>query len=84
MATLDGYNPYGCGLTAKQVVDALRRGHNLEATLKNYAFIASTTTPPTYDEIDTVGEFWYNEETGKLYRAFIDQLEKIVCWFQIA
>lgn len=83
MATLDGYNPYPTGLTAAQCVAALKRAHILDVTLQDYAFIAKTETPPTYDEVDTTGEFWFCTKTQKLYRAVKNDEEKLLLWFEV-
>lgn len=83
IATLDGYNPYPTGLTAAQCVAALKRAYLLDVTLQDYAFVAKTETPPPYEDVDTTGEFWFCTKTQKLYRAYRDEDEKIVLWFEV-
>jgi hypothetical protein len=52
-------------------------------TLKDYAFIAKTETPPPYEDVDTIGEFWFCTKTQKLYRAVRDEDTKTVLWFEV-
>lgn len=83
MATLDGYNPYPIGLTAAQSVAAIKRAYLLDVTLKDYAFVAKTETPPPYEDVDTTGEFWLCTKTWKLYRAYRDEDSKTVIWMEV-
>jgi len=83
MATQDGYAPYPINLTAKQSVDAIHRAHKLPETLAQYSHIAQTDTPPTYEDIETSGEFWFNTTNGKVYRAFKNDDDQVLVWFEV-
>lgn len=83
MATLDGYSPYPFGMTAAQVIAALRKAYVLDTTLGDYALIIKSDTSPIYDNVSTTGMFWYNTSTDKLYRAIKDSSITKVLWFEV-
>lgn len=83
MATLDGYNPYPIGLTAAETVAALKRAHVLETTLQEYGNVLESTTAPSVTEVYNHSTFWYNPDTGRLYRGYWNEESSIVVWFEI-
>lgn len=83
MATQDGFSPYPIGLNAKQSVAAIHRAHTLPETLSHYAFVAQTETPPTYNDVQTSGEFWFNISNGKMYQAYRNDEDKVLVWFEV-
>ena len=83
MATNDGYNPYPLNLSAQQSVEAIHRAHKLPETLAQYPHITKTETPPTFADVETSGEFWFNTTTSKLYRAFKNDAENVLIWIEV-
>lgn len=83
MATLDGYNPYPFGMTAQQVIQALKKGYVLDDTLTNYSQIFKSATAPEYDSVSNTESFWYNTSTDKLYRSVRNTDEQILLWFEV-
>ena len=80
MATLDGYSPYGTGMSAKQAVEALWNAYNVP---KNYCKIKRSETVPSFSDIQNDCSFWYNEKTCKWYRAHRNTDLKMIFWFEV-
>lgn len=80
MATLDGFAPYATGMTAREAVDALWSARNLEST---GAKLIKSETVPSYSNVKNELTFWYNTSTNKLYKARMNEDDRIVIWFEV-
>ena len=91
MATLDGYEPYATGMTAKMAVEALWRAYQIpehsKEVLENSFMVISQNTPPEYSfliDLDNVKfPVWHDLSTHKYYFGDINTTARCVIWFQI-
>lgn len=90
MATLDGYEPYATGMTAKMAVEALWRSYNLpektKEILEHSCVIYDDENPPTYltiKELEGVKfPIWHNLENNKYYYGDVSDTLRNIVWFQ--
>lgn len=90
MATLDGYEPYATGMTAKMAVEALWRAYKLpehsREILENSCMVFNSETPPDYAyilDLDGVKfPIWHNLTNNKYYYGDISDSLRAILWFQ--
>lgn len=83
MATLDGFSPYGCGMSAQHAVEALWRAHGLPDTLKEYYKLYEQEKAPLYDDVDSGYCFWFNTVNKKLYKGIKNKDLSLIIFFEV-